>query len=181
MARAFALLILSCLIAAPAGAVAGPDGFEDIARLESRVVAALDADVATPGGPLTHLDRRLKLAACPKPVTIDPPALGALPLRCEPLGWRIRVPLMRVPGAQPAPGTPAMAAAQPATPAAPPLIRRGDPVELRATSAGFTVSTAAIAQEDGRAGGKVRVKTDARGPVVIGDVVDTGIVRVASF
>lgn len=180
-AAAFALLISA--VSGPASAVAGPGGFEDIARLESRVVAALDADVGAPGGPVAHIDKRLKLQSCPVPVTIDPPALGALPLRCEPLGWRIRVPLQRVGQAAAAPVTYAAYAATPAAaqPQTPPVIKRGDPVELRADASGFTVSAQAVAQEDGRAGGKVRVKTDPRGPVIIGDVVDTGLVRVASF
>lgn len=173
------LLALSLIAAtaAPALAAAGADGFEDIARLDSRVAAALDADVGQPGGPVAHIDRRLKLAACPVPVTIDPPALGALPLRCEPLGWRIRVPLVRVPGAQ----AQTAAGFAPAQPQTPPLIKRGDPVQLVAASQGFSVSMAGTAQEDGRAGGRLRVKTDIAGPVVIGQVVDTGIVRVGGF
>ena len=174
--RAYALFLLLTLHA-PAQALAGVDGFEDIARLQGRVVAALDAAIGQPGGPVAPIDRRLKLAACPAPVTIDPPALGALPLRCEPLGWRIRVPLVRVPGA----ATVQQASYAPQPPQAPPVIRRGDPVELFSGTAGFTVSTSAIAQEDGRSGGRVRVKTDPRGPVIIGEVVDNGRVRAASF
>jgi flagella basal body P-ring formation protein FlgA len=174
--RSTALILLLGILAAPAGAVAGPDGFEDIAKLEGRVVGALDADIGQPGGPVAPIDRRLKLTACPSPVTIDPPALGALPLRCEALGWRIRVPLVRIPGA-----TPAMqvAAASP-PPATPVVIKRGDPVQLVSGAAGFSVSTAGVAQEDGHAGGVVRVKTDAKGPVILGQVVDAGLVRVAA-
>jgi flagella basal body P-ring formation protein FlgA len=164
-------LCLAC--SGAASAAAGTDGFEDIAKLESRVVAALDVDIGQPGGPVAHIDRRLKLAACPAPVTIDPPALGALPLRCEPLGWRIRVPLVRVATAQ--------AAVAPPQPQAPPIIKRGDPVQLVSGADGFTVSTIGTAQEDGRAGGRLRVKTDATGPMVVGQVVDTGVVRVASY
>lgn len=171
--RAIALASLVFAGSAPLSAAAGADGFEDVARLESRVVAALDADVGAPGGPVAHIDRRLKLQACPAPVTIDPPALGALPLRCEPLGWRIRVPLVRVAGAP--------AAAPAAQPQQPPVIKRGDPVELVAGDSSFSVSAQAIAQEDGRSGGKVRVKTDPRGPVIIGDVVESGRVHIASF
>ncbi|WP_419827973.1 flagella basal body P-ring formation protein FlgA [Sphingomonas sp.] len=158
-----------------ASAAAGADGFEDMAKLESRVVAALDVDVGQPGGPVAHIDKRLKLAACPAPVTIDPPALGALPLRCEPLGWRLRVPLVRVAAAQSTPGF-APAAAQ-----APPIIKRGDPVQLVSGADGFSVSMAGTAQEDGRAGGRLRVKTEVSGPVVIGQVVDAGIVRVGTY
>lgn len=178
--RANALILLLTACAAPAGAIAGPGGFEDIDRLEQRVVAALDADVGTPGGPAAHIDHRLKLQACPTPVTIDPPALGALPLRCEALGWRIRVPLQRVAQAATQGGFVPQVPQQQA-PQTPPSIKRGDPVQLVASAEGFSVSAGAIAQEDGRTGGKVRVKTDPKGPVIIGDVVDSGLVRVASF
>jgi flagellar basal body P-ring formation protein FlgA len=173
--RAGALFILlAAAAAAPAAADAGPGGFEDVAKLEARVVAALDADIGKPGGPVAPIDRRLKLAACPRPVTIDPPALGALPLRCEPLGWRIRVPLVKVAGA------PAAAVAAPAQALGPAVIKRGDPVQLVAGTEGFSVTTAGVAQEDGRVGAPLRVKTDTKGAVVIGQVTDAGIVRVAT-
>lgn len=174
--RASPLVLLLAAAGAPAAASADSGGFEDLAKLESRVVAALDADVGQPGGPAAHLDKRLRLAACPAPVTIDPPALGALPLRCEALGWRMRVPLMRVAGVQPA----SYAASSP-VPAEPPVIRRGDPVELTAGTPGFSVTAAAVAQEDGREGGRVRVRTDPRGPIIIGEVAGAGRVRVSTF
>lgn len=179
--KALALLLLlgTQLIAAPAFAAAGADGFENLDKLEGRLVGALNADIGQPGGPATHIDRRLKLQPCPVPATIDPPALGAVALRCEPLGWRIRVPLTRSAGAivPGAPYAPAVAAA----PAEPVAIKRGDPVELIATRDGFTVATQAVAQEDGRVGGRIRVRPSDRGAIVIGEVVDTGRVRVTSF
>ncbi len=85
------------LLGSPAYAAAGAGGFEDLDKLEARLVGALDVDVGQVGGPITHIDRRLKLQPCPVPAVIDPPALGAIALRCEPLGWRIRVPLMKTP------------------------------------------------------------------------------------
>lgn len=182
-----ALVLLLLLAGTPAMAATDAAGFEDLARLEGRLVGALDADVGTPGGPVTHLDRRLKLQPCPAPVTIDPPALGAVALRCEALGWRIRVPLVRSPNAQAvanatAAGNSAPAAIyQPARPMTPPLIKRGDPIELIAGDGGFTVSTSAVAQEDGRFGGRIRVKPSDRAQIVIGMVEDTGRVRVSSF
>jgi flagella basal body P-ring formation protein FlgA len=179
--RALALLLLlGC--AAPALAAADAYGFEDLARLQGRLVGALDADVGQPGGPVAPIDRRLKLKACPANVTIDPPALGAVALRCEPLGWRIRVPLVRLAGTAPAMASAgSYAPAQPMQPMQPALIKRGDPVELVAASSGFSVSTDAVAQEDGRLGGRIRVKPDQRGPIVIGEVVDSGRVRVSAF
>lgn len=180
-ALAFFLLLLG---ASAAHAATDASGFEDLDKLEGRLVGALDLDVGKPGGPLTHIDRRLKLKPCPVPATIDPPALGAVALRCEPLGWRIRVPLMKAPGqVATVSGATYMApaAAQSMAALGPAVIKRGDPVELAATSDGFTVTTAAVAQEDGRLGGRIRVKPNDKGAIVIGEVVDTGRVRVTSF
>ncbi|MBV9840472.1 MAG: flagellar basal body P-ring formation protein FlgA [Sphingomonadaceae bacterium] len=166
-----AILLAMAAMASPATAM--PGQFEDIGTLEARVVAALDAEIGAPGGPVAPIDRRLKLAPCPSPATIDPPALGAVAVRCQQLGWRIRVPL-RLAGQQ----TAAMAA-QPV--AGPPLVRRGDPVELIAQGDGLTVSTQAVAQEDGSAGAHIRVKTDAKSPIIVGEVMEMGKVRIISL
>lgn len=182
--KGLALILL--MAGTPAMAATDAAGFEDLGKLEGRVVGALDADIGTPGGPVTHIDRRLKLQPCPQAVTIDPPALGAVALRCESLGWRIRVPLMKSPNQmavanRTAVGNASPAVYQPALPMTPPLIKRGDPIELIAGNGGFTVSTAAIAQEDGRLGGRIRVKPDNKGQIVIGMVEDSGRVRVSSY
>lgn len=173
-----ALAFLLALTASPALAAAGAGGFEDLDRLEARLVGALDVEVGQPGGPLTHIDHRLKLQPCPVSVTIDPPALGAVALRCEPLGWRIRVPLMKTPS-QALAATPAVYKAS--APSTPPVIKRGDPVQLVAGSDGFSVTSEAIAQEDGQLGGAIRVKADPRSPIVIGRVLDAGRVRVTTY
>jgi flagellar basal body P-ring formation protein FlgA len=180
------LALILLMAGTPAMAATDAAGFEDLAKLEGRVIGALDADIGKPGGPVTHIDRRLKLQPCPETVTIDPPALGAVALRCESLGWRIRVPLMKSPSQmavanQTAVGNVSPAAYQPAQPMTPPLIKRGDPIELIAGDGSFSVSTAAVAQEDGRLGGRIRVKPNDKGAIVIGEVVDTGRVRVTSF
>ncbi len=177
-ALAFLLIMGAQVAAAPAFAAAGADGFENLDKLEGRLIGALDAGIGQPGGPATHIDRRLKLQPCPVAATIDPPALGAVALRCEPLGWRIRVPLTKTPG-QVAAMTAGVQAASPAS-LQPPVIKRGDPVELAATRDGFTVATEAVAQEDGRIGGRIRVRPE-KGNIVIGEVVDAGRVRVTSF
>ncbi|NIJ31975.1 flagella basal body P-ring formation protein FlgA [Sphingomonas oligoaromativorans] len=183
MARKALAFFLLLGASAAAHAATDASGFEDLDKLEGRLVGALDVEVGKPGGPLTHLDRRLKLKPCPVPATIDPPALGAVALRCEPLGWRIRVPLMKAPGqTATAAGGAVMPVAARAMPAlGPAVIKRGDPVELAATDNGFTVTTEAVAQEDGRVGGRIRVKPVDKGAIVVGEVVDTGRVRVTSF
>src|SRR5690606_13006388 len=69
-------------------------GFQDLEMLGRRLAAALGAKFGGPGGPRTQLDRRLRLAACPQPATIEEPAMGAVTVRCVAHGWRIRVPLV---------------------------------------------------------------------------------------
>jgi flagella basal body P-ring formation protein FlgA len=158
-----AILFAACL---PAPALAQP--VQDIAALESRLLTALDARIGQPGGPVAPIDRRLKLTPCPTSVAIDPPALGAVALRCPAVGWRIRVPLVRE-------------QAQAIAAKAAPVVRRGDPVEIVAETASFSVSAQAIAQEDGAQGQRIRVKTDPKSPVIFAEVVDMGIVRVSGF
>jgi flagella basal body P-ring formation protein FlgA len=75
--------------------------------------------------------------------------------------------------AQPA-GVPA--AARPA-----PIIRRGDQVELVAISNGFTVSTLAVADQDGAPGDRIRVRTEHRTAPFIGQVLADGRVALPGF
>lgn len=157
------LALASALIAAPAAA----QGFEDLDVLEARLVAALGAGIGETGGPTTGLDRRIKLAACPEPAIVEAPRLGAATIRCEPLGWRIRVPLVRGPSIQQA--------------KAEPVIHRGDQVELLAAARGFTVSTIAIAEQDGAPGDRIRVRSDPRKPPVIVEVTAEGRVALPGF
>jgi flagella basal body P-ring formation protein FlgA len=149
---------------------------QDLDLLEARLVGALGAEIGQPGGPMTPIDRRMKLAACPAPVQVDPPAMGAVALRCPQIGWRIRVPLMQG-GSMQAMGR----SSGPMAAMGPMAIKRGDPVQLVADAGSFMVSTEAVAQEDGSIGSRIRVRTDPKNPNIIGQVIDTGIVRVTTF
>jgi len=157
-----------CAMLVPVSAQAQTTAFENIDRIEARLTAALGADIGTPGGQLAPIDRRLKLARCPVPATIDPPALGAIAIRCEAIGWRIRVPLSRI-------------ADMPMAAKSRPVVRKGDPVELFVDGGSFSVSTGAIAQEDGAPGDRIRIKSDPKAPVMIAEVVDGGRVRLPGF
>ena len=158
--------ILMALTAGPAAAQA--PRFEDITGLETLVVARLGAGIAQAGGPVAPIDRRLKLAACPDTPVIEGPAMGAAVVRCAALGWRIRVPL-RADAA-------AFAPQRTAT-----LVRKGDPVELVAGGASFTVSTQMIADEDGAQGQLIRVRADRRSDPIVARVVDMGVVSAPGF
>jgi flagellar basal body P-ring formation protein FlgA len=160
-------LALGLCLAAPAFGQA----FENLEMLESRVAAALGAAVGEPGGPARPIDRRLRLAPCPTPAEIDSPALGAIAIRCETRGWRIRVPLMA--GAMAAPGA--------AQVRAEPVVRRGDQVQIVALASGFSVSTTGIAEQDGAPGERIRVRTERRATPFIGQVLPDGRVALPGF
>ena len=165
------LLLLSAFWAAPVAA----QSFENLELLDSRISAALGAGIGEPGGAATPVDRRLRLAACPQPVEIAEPALGAVTVRCQPLGWRIRIPLVSSGQAN------AAAAAAPAAARPQPTIRRGDQVQLVAISHGFTVSTLAVADQDGAPGDRIRVRTEHRSAPVIGQILEDGRVALPGF
>jgi flagellar basal body P-ring formation protein FlgA len=171
----FRRLALGALLAAAASPAAALSGFENIDALERRLAAQLGADIGESGGPARPIDRRLRLAACPAPAAIDAPALGAVAIRCEATGWRIRVPL--APGGAAAPRAAAAAAARSA-----PVVRRGDLVEVVAMTASFTVSTAGIAEQDGAPGERIRVRPERRGaPPMIGEVLPDGRIALPGF
>jgi flagella basal body P-ring formation protein FlgA len=151
------------------GTSAAAQGFENLDLLEGRVTAALGAGVGQAGGPAQPIDRRLKLAACPAPASVEmPPLLGAVTVRCEPLGWRLRVPLTR--------SAPIQGAAK-----AEPVIRKGDQVEVTAGGAAFSVSTIAIAEEDGAEGDHIRLRTDRKTAAFTGEVTADGRVKLPGF
>ena len=154
------------------GAAAQAQGFEDLAALDRKVAAALGAGFGEPGGPARPIDKRLKLAACPEPTVVDPPAMGAVLVRCESLGWRVRVALTR-----PAGGGSARAGVEKAEP----IIRKGDQVELTASTGSFSVSTVAIAEQDGGAGDRIRVRSETKKGAVIGMVMPDGRVALPGF
>lgn len=153
------------------GTAAHAQGFEDLAVLDGKVAAALGAGIGEPGGPARPIDKRLKLAACPQPAIVDPPAMGAVLVRCEPLGWRIRVALTRA----------AAGYAQASVEKAEPIIRKGDQVELTASTGTFSVSTVAIAEQDGAPGDRIRVRSEQKKGAVIGMVMPDGRVALPGF
>jgi flagellar basal body P-ring formation protein FlgA len=130
--------------------------FEDLDALEARVAAA---------APTHPIDRRLKLARCPDPVVIDPPALGAIALRCPALGWRIRLNLAQASIAQ-------LAQRQSA-------VRRNDVVDVVIRGSGFELSANGTALDDAAIGEPVRVKTPTSAAPLRGTVVGAGLVEIS--
>ncbi|MDX3900041.1 MAG: flagella basal body P-ring formation protein FlgA [Sphingobium sp.] len=176
------ILLLLALggLAAPALA----QKFENLDRIDSLVAMTVGANLGEPGGPMAPVDRRLRLAACPTTPNVDGPVFGAAIVKCDALGWRIRVPLVAggaagasgpVPRAASA-ATSRAAYARPASREA--VVKRGDPVQLTAGNASFSISRAMIADEDGGIGDTIRVREDKKASPILAQVVDLGIVRI---
>ncbi len=109
------------------------------------------------------VDRRLKLAACPDVLIADTLAMGAVTVRCAPLGWRVRVLVE---------GNAATVANTPV------VIKRGDPVSVNFVAPGFSVTTSGIAESEARVGERVRVRVEQNANPVMGEAMDAGSVRV---
>ena len=137
--------------------------FEDIAALDAQVASSIGTEGT---GSIIPIDRRLKLARCPQLPLIDPPALGAIAVRCAPLGWRIRVGLVQYTSSTIAPTAPET------------LVHRGDAVELIVGGDGFDVSATAIALEDGALNKAIRVKTLTSKNPMIAVVKGAGAVQI---
>ncbi|MEP6786687.1 MAG: flagella basal body P-ring formation protein FlgA [Sphingomonadales bacterium] len=134
--------------------------FEDLSVLQARIGAFLGPDAGTQVQPL---DQRLRLTRCPEPATIEMMVRNELVVRCAAIGWRLRVPVI------------APMATQAAI-----VIRRGDSVELAVGGNGFSVVSTAIAMEDGREGGVVRVKSSTGTTTVTGRVDSLGRVVISN-
>lgn len=160
--------------------------FENLDRIDSLVAMTVGANMGEPGGPAAPVDRRLKLAACPVTPTVEGPVFGAAMVQCAQLGWRIRVPLVAGGAAAasgPVPRTASFNRSVIAARAAPKeaIVKRGDPVQLIAGNAAFSVSRTMIADEDGAMGDAIRVREDRKSNPVIAQVVDAGMVRIPGF
>ena len=147
MSRKILAGLAACLIAAPygVGAQQATEDWQTIDALTATVANAL-------GRTATPIDRRIKLARCPEQASIAVIDAHTLAVRCDALGWRLRVPMTGPAGAAPA-------AANYARPAASaPVIRRGDNVRVTIDTQSYSISYAAIAAEDGRVGETIALK-----------------------
>jgi flagellar basal body P-ring formation protein FlgA len=133
--------------------------FQNLDAVDARATEAAGTSVQP-------VDRRLKLAVCPEALQVDAPVMGAVTVRCAPLGWRVRVMIDQSAG--------------PAT-TAPVVIKRGDPVSVNFVAAGFSVTTSGIAESEARIGERVRVRVEQKANPIMGEAVDAGLVRVGAL
>lgn len=184
MRNAFQPLTLAAalLAASPLAAQSALPPAQDLGQLERMVVASVGADVGMPGGPMAPIDRRMRLAACPGAIQIDPPSASSVTVRCTTSGWRLRVPLMRQNMAMNAGNAAMMGGSNDGYTASPnAAVRKGDPVQLVAQGSSFSISVDATAMEDADIGRRVRVATASKGSTLFAEVIDVGRVRLIGF
>lgn len=186
MFRTKPILVAALALAMAHPALAQQKGYENLDRIDSLVAMTVGANLGEPGGPMAPVDRRLHLAACPTTPSVEGPVFGAAIVRCDALGWRIRVPLVAGVAAGAAGPVASYGGGNRFAPAARPApkenaVKRGDPVQLVAGNANFSVSRFMIADEDGAIGETIRVRDDRRAAPIMAQVVDMGVVRVPGF
>lgn len=164
-------------VATPASA----QTFHSIDAIEVQVAATLGAAIGEPGGAARPIDRRLRLQQCPAPIIVEPVNLGAVTVRCQAIGWRIRVPVIQEASASTAAAPTLAAPARQRAARAELVVRRGDPVALVVVTGGFTVSRQAIAEQDGAPGDRIRVRTEPRAAPIVGQVLPDGRVAMGGF
>ena len=182
-AKPYLIAAIAMMASAPVWA---QQKFENLDRIDSLVAMTVGANLGEPGGPAAPVDRRLRLAACPTTPSVDGPVFGAAVVKCDALGWRIRVPLVAGASAAMAGPVPRQASANrftPASRAAPrdTVVKKGDPVQLMAGNALFNVSRVMIADEDGAVGETIRVREDKKTAPILAQIVEMGLVRVPTF
>jgi flagella basal body P-ring formation protein FlgA len=164
------LATIALLAAGPAWAAS----FQDLGELDVAVAASMGAEIGQPGGARAPIDRRLKLKSCPTAATVSGPVMGAAVVRCDPVGWAIRVPLLL--GASPSGST---TNTQSAT--AEPAVNRGQAVRLTVEGAGFTLSRTMIADANGKVGDMVSVRENRSAKPILAKVTGVGEVTVPGF
>lgn len=155
MSTAIAAAGAALMTAAPLSAQAK---FQDIGELDVMVAAYLGAPAGQPGGATAPIDRRLRLTQCPGQVAIDVPTARYATVRCDQIGWRIRVPVSAM-GAQMTANQSAPVQSAPVEPAQP-MVLRNTMVQLIIERPGFSVTTQATALTQGSMGELVRVRLD---------------------
>ncbi|WOE74754.1 flagella basal body P-ring formation protein FlgA [Alterisphingorhabdus coralli] len=174
-ARIFTPLIIAAT-AVSAPAYAGK--FQDHDILDALVAARLGSEIGQPGGALAPVDRRLKLAQCPQTPKVSDDGTDAAIVRCDALGWRIRVPInvsaqnSRVRATSSSSARTISARYNPAQNMI--AIRRGEPVRLSIRKRGFSLSRMMIADRNGRIGEVIPVRADRRESPIMVRVTDVG-------
>lgn len=156
--------IIACAAAAPSSAQSSP--FHDLVAIDRAVAAFTGGGIGEPGGATLPVDRRLRLAACRSPLSLDWQGnrQDTVLVQCPDAGgWRLFVALS---------GNARQA------PAAAPAISRGEAVTITAAGEGFSVAQSGEALDSGALGSWIRVRTSARATPIRARIERPGLVVV---
>ncbi len=129
---------------------------------EFQDLKALDEHIARVDASAQPLDIRLKLVRCPVDPVITASVGGVIAVRCDALGWRLRVPVRQHTQRRDAADL---------------LVRKGELVECIDNGAGFSISTSMVALEDGAMGQAIRVKSPTSPSTMTATITARGVVR----
>ncbi|MCR6496355.1 flagella basal body P-ring formation protein FlgA [Thermomonas sp. S9] len=170
-------LLSACLagvLSAPLSSGAPAQSLQDLAAIQQAALTALQA------GPGTQamLAPGLRLAACRQPLVAVPSTPTVADVRCpDAPGWRLFVPVRNAPmalAASPAAGAPADGGA-PAV-----IVKRGDPVVLRARIGNSEIRMGGRALGQAMAGNVVNVENDSSHRIIRGRLNADGTVDVVN-
>lgn len=168
MIRNLRYLLPALLVTSAAPAQTAP--FHDLAALDRDIAMFLGAAIGEDGGAASPVDRRLRLATCRAPLSLEwhGTRQDTVVVQCpEAGGWRLFVAVggkMRQ----------AVAAAAASTLA----VTRGDALTIVVAGEGFSVSQAGEAVESGPLGGWIRVRTSVRATPIRARIERPGLVIV---
>ena len=160
---------LACLLLT-ATAAAGAQDVQPLQPIRDAAMTALQADASAQA----MVAPGLRLPACRQPLTASPSSPTVADVRCpDSPGWRLFVPLRM--GAQ---ARAPRAAAEMADAAV--MVKRGDPVVLRASIGGTEVRMGGKALGQARAGGTLNVENDSSHRIIRGRLAADGTVEVVN-
>lgn len=158
---------LACLLLT-ATAVAGAQDVQPLQPIRDAALAALQADASAQA----MIAPGLRLPACRQPLAASASSPSVADVRCpDSPGWRLFVPLRL--GAQAGPPRAAGETLESAV-----MVKRGDPVVLRASIGGTEVRMGGKALGQARAGGTLNVENDSSHRIIRGRLAADGTVEV---
>ncbi|MEW4468434.1 flagella basal body P-ring formation protein FlgA [Parasphingorhabdus sp. JC815] len=153
-----------CLIASPAQ---GQD-VENLSALEQQLQDFLGKPQGVTGGARYGIDRRLKLKKCLAAPVFEKRDESLALIRCEPLDWRISVPLADEVNPGHRTGSERM-------------VKRGQPVLLVVEKHGFMISRLMQADRSGGLGDLIPVRAARRARPILAEVTGEGRVALPSY
>lgn len=162
--RILAPALLVTLVAVPVQAQSSP--FHDLVAIDRAVAAFTGGGIGEPGGATLPVDRRLRLATCRSPLSLEwqGSRQDTVLVQCPDAGgWRLFVAIS---------GNARQAAA------APPAIARGEAVTITVAGEGFSVAQSGEAMDSGALGAWIRVRTSARATPIRARIERPGLVLV---